>query len=60
MGGAVVDGEDCEEQVFAGEVGVEARGAEVLADVLLGRGEGFGDAGGQAVLEDFRAVLDGP
>ena len=44
VGGAVVDGVDGEEQILAAEVVVEARGAEVFADVLLGMAEGFGDA----------------
>ena len=61
VGDGVVDGIDGEEQVVRREVGVEARGAEVLADVLRGRGEGFCDASGKAGgREQFRAVLRRP
>ena len=61
VGDGVVDGVDGEEQIVRREVGVEARGAEVLADVLSGRGECLGDAGGKAGgREEFRAVLRWP
>ena len=55
VGGGVVDGVDGEEEIAGGEVVVEARGAEVFADVLRGDGEGLGDAGGE-----FRPVLIEP
>ena len=48
MRDGVVDGVDGEEEVVGGEVGVEAGGAEVFADVLRGRSECLGDAGGCA------------
>ncbi len=44
MGDGVVDGVDGKEEVVLGEVGVEAGGAEVFADVLGGVREGFRDA----------------
>ena len=57
----VVDGVDGEEEVVWGEVGVEAGGAEVLADVLRRAGEGLADAGGQAGGgEQLGTVLHGP
>ena len=59
--GRIVGGVDGEEEVVGGEVGVEAGGAEVLADVLRRVGVGEGDAGGQALgVEELGAVLHGP
>ena len=51
IGGAVVDGVDAEEQILAGEIVIEARGAEVLADILFRMAEGLGDS-----AAEFRAV----
>ena len=59
--GRVVGGVDGEEEVVGGEVGVEAGGAEVLADVLRGVGVGERDAGGLAFgVVELGAVGDGP
>ena len=61
VGDGVVDGVYGEEKIVGGEVGVEANGAEVFADVLRGAGEGLGNAGGKTGGgEQFGAVLRGP
>ncbi len=55
VGSAVVDGVDGEEEIFAAEVVVKTRGAEVFADVLLGMAEGLRNSAAQ-----FRTVLHRP
>ena len=59
-GVGVVDGVDGVEGVVGGEVGVEAGGAEVFADVLGSGADVLGDTGVDAVLGDLGAVGDGP
>src|SRR5260370_5746702 len=57
----IVDRIDREEEVASRKVGVKARGAEVLADVLGGVGEGLSDSGRIAIgIEEFRPVLRWP
>ena len=58
--GACIDRVDGEEQILAAEIVIEASGAEVLFDVLRRMAEGFGDAAGISVRQEFRSVRDRP
>ena len=54
MARAVVERVDGGERILVGEGLIEARGAEILANVLHGIGEGFGDASRFPARRDSR------
>ena len=61
IGVTVIHRIDAEEQIVGGQVGIDPRGAEVLANVLWRIGEGFCDAARRAIrVEQLGTVGDRP
>ncbi len=61
IGVAVIHGIDPKQQIVRGQVGIDPRGAEILAHMLWRIGEGFGNAARRAIrVEQLRTIGDRP